>query len=110
MCTAAPLHIGEVLKHLQAGVKGLRCYRMELLEVQTHKPGRGKTDAAKCSRSGCRGWGGLVPATSLPHTCSLRGDRGPVTEGTLHVGQNCSFRNTPVLKDKAQTTSKPEGW
>lgn len=35
-----------------------------LRELHKHKPSRGKPDAAKCSRSGCREWGGLVPA---PH-------------------------------------------
>lgn len=50
------------------------------------------------------------PSTSLAHPCSLMGDRGPVIEGTLSVCQNCSFRNTPALKDKTQTTSKQEAW
>lgn len=109
MCTEAPLHIGEVLKHLQGGDKGLRCHRMVQGCWSCTNTNQAGENAAKCSRSGCR-VGRFSPSTSLAHPCSLRGDRGPVTEGTLHVWQNCSLRNTPVLKDKAQTTSKQEAW
>lgn len=74
-----------------------------LLELHKHISSRGKNRCTRIYQKWMQRVGRFSPSTSLAHPCSLRGDTEPVTEGTLC--QNCSCRNTPVLNDKAQTTS-----
>lgn len=55
---------------------------VRLLELHKHKARRGKTDAAKCSRGGCREWGALVPAPRclIPEASGVTGtsNRGDI--------------------------------
>lgn len=59
MCTEAPLHIGEVLKHLQGGHKGVTgwCKAAGAAQTQT-KQGKMQPSVAEVDAE----WGGLVPA------------------------------------------------
>lgn len=48
-----------------------------LPELHKHKSSRRQTDAAKCSRGGCREWGGLAPAPRwlMPAASGVTGDQ-----------------------------------